>query len=199
MFGFLKKRRQDKAYSMGQAVASTLGSLPRTPSGFHRELVRGVFSEMLRSQGIAPEILVFDIVPLRRLTGEKEWHIQIIMVQWNPAVLQLAPQLQQHMQRELAAYASPADISSFVVEWRFSPACIHASAQRPAPVAPAPQVAPAPAPQVAPAPAQDHEIAIFRERQFAPAAATPPTLDASLFASTTKFAYFPATEVHPLE
>jgi hypothetical protein len=185
MFKFLKKNRPVLASTFSDDSEPDHSTQQRPPVGFHREIVRGVFSAMVRAHDIPSNTLSFDVFPLRRLTGEKELHIQIIMLQWSEMVMCYAPLLQQKMQADLSQYVSHSDISSFIVTWRFSPSCVTAATQR--------------ADKNHAVPNESEEINIFLEHQFAPKKVPSPTLDASLFAPYKQPESFPATEVDPLK
>jgi hypothetical protein len=189
MFKFFKSKKTEKATTFSDDSELASATQQRPPVGFHREIVRGVFGSMVRANGIPPNSLSFDVFPLRRLTGEKELHIQLIMLQWSERVLYHAPLLQQQMQADLGQYTAYSDISSFIVSWRFSSACVDAATRM------------ANRNDVAPSEPQEpeEEITIFLERQFAPKPVPAPTLDASLFAPYKRVDNFAATQVDPLK
>jgi hypothetical protein len=139
--------------------------------------------------GIATDTLVFDLFPLRRLSGEKEMHVQLNMLKWSEELLCQAPMLQHQMQLELERYASPTKISTFVVAWRFAPAClieasrlnekkqqVQSQSQMPSVGTPA-----------------------VLERRRGPRALPKPGLHASLFVPDQSAVSFAATEFSPIE
>ena len=188
MFGFLRKK-----WPLSNHQADSESRLPATksdpsPDGLHREMIRGVFSELTRGHDIAPDTLVFDFFPLRRRSGEKEMHVQLNMLKWNESLLYQAPMLQHQMQLELARYASKSGISAFVVTWKFAPACLtFALPQTNHQVQ-----------QHREAVKMKKELPLFDERQFCPQTSVQTTMDASLFEPCKKPSAFLPTEVNSI-
>lgn len=188
MFEFLRKKPSNKKHQAeGESYLSThMGE--RSPNGLHREVIRGALSELVRTHAIAHDTLVFDAFPLRRRTGEKEMHVQLIMLKWNESLLYKAPMLQHQLQLELGRYASAKGVSAFIVTWKFAPACITFALPQKDHLAKA----------KIEATKVEKEMPLFQERQFAPQASAATTLAPSLSVSHEESVAFLPTEVDPV-
>lgn len=188
MFGFLtKKLPKDSRPTRSDGYPSTSVN-QQSPSGLHHEMIRGVFGELTRGHGIAPDVLAFDVFPLRRQSGDKEMHVQLIMLKWNESLLYQAPMLQHQMQLELGRYASTTGISAFVVTWKFSPACLTFALPRGDHRMPS---------QSEPVKVKD-EITFSNEQKFVPHASAVAKMAPSLFEPYQKSAAFLPTEVNSI-
>jgi hypothetical protein len=189
MFGFLKSRQKPVLRESVPAFdAETIGN-QQYVSDLHRELVRGVFDNMLRMRDIAPDALVFDLFPLLRLSGENDMHVQLTLLKWSEELLFRAPMLQHQMQIELGRYASPMKISTFVVGWRFGPACLMEATARNK------------RRQAVPSQFQTPPVGTpnFLERRRVPRMLQRPGPHASVFAPDPSAVSFAATELSPIK
>ena len=122
-----------KFFGLGRAkLAGAPDSRPATePSlstqshtNIQRELIRVVLKATLRQHGIPTGWIGSDVTVIgRRSGGKKTLYVHLIVLHWNQALMNFAPELQTQMLQALDQFEPNVDHSNYIVSWRFSSEC----------------------------------------------------------------------------
>lgn len=96
----------------------------QSQTDIQRELIRVVLKATLRQHGIPTEWIGSDVTVIgRRSGGKKAFFVHLIVQEWNQALLNFAPELQNQLLLALDQFEPKVDHSNYIVSWRFSSEC----------------------------------------------------------------------------
>ena len=94
----------------------------QSQTDIQRELIRVVLKATLRQHGIPTEWIGSDVTVIgRRSGGKKAFFVHLIVQEWNQALLNFAPELQNQLLLALDQFEPKVDHSNYIVSWRFDP------------------------------------------------------------------------------
>lgn len=112
----------------GNSPESRPGTEPsmttQSQTSIQRELIRVVLKATLRQHGIPTGWIGSEVAVIaRRSGGKKTLYVHLIVLHWNQALMNFAPEFQSQLLLALDQFEPDVDHSSYIVSWRFSPDC----------------------------------------------------------------------------
>ena len=122
MFEFLGRGKAKSDKSAADAGPSTLAQTVSL-SATQREMVRMTLHGVLKLNGIPPNWIAGEVIPIRIPGQGDALLIQLEVMQWNDTLVMHAPAFQKELLEGLSRFDPQADNTRYLFSWKFSPDC----------------------------------------------------------------------------